>query len=165
VLDTFRSAYDPMLHSWLRFRAHIVPEAGASAVTAVVPDDVSAPRSQHGVWRLLATNNRELARGVALHASPGLALVDAEVLQQGSAALTTHIVRGASSTAHGWLLRREGVAAVMCARWYESAADAAAAARGVRAVLSDAVIVRSVNIGTRSGRRHRHAVVPMDAVG
>jgi hypothetical protein len=165
VLDTFRSAHDPMLQSWLRFRAHVLPEAAAVGAVPLMRADSAAPASQYGVWRMLATNNRELARGATLHASPTAALADAEAMKHASAGLTAAVVRGATPLSHGWLLRHDGVAVLMCARWYESAPEAAAAARAARAVLAAAVLVRSVNIGTRSGRRHRHDVIPADPVG
>jgi hypothetical protein len=165
VLNTFRSAHDPMLQAWLRFRAQLLPELANTAPAPTLPSVAAEGVGQYGVWRMLATNNRELARGAALHASPGLALTDAEALQHASASLTTSVVRGSSPMTHGWVLRRDGVAVLICSRWYESSPEAASAARAARAVLERAEIVRSVSIGTRSGRRQRHEMLPTDSGG
>ncbi|MFJ6652763.1 hypothetical protein ACIQLJ_08210 [Microbacterium sp. NPDC091313] len=165
VLDTFRSAYDPMLQAWLRFRAHLLPEFGAvgpSMLIAAAPE--AARAGQYGVWRMLATNNRELARGSTLYASPAAALTEAEALQRSSDALTASVIRAAVGGKHGWVLRRDGVPALMCSRWFESAPEAAIAARAARAALGGATLVRDVSIGTRSGRRHRHETIPADPV-
>jgi hypothetical protein len=166
VLDTFRSSYDPMLKSWLLFRAQILPEL------AVVPPDLPAEvggdarerarSGRYGVWRILATNNRELGRGAGLHATPSEALIAAQDLQGEADDLHTSVVRGTQPMTHGWVLRHDGAPVMTSSRWYESASEASSAARTARTVLATATIVRGVNIGTQSGRRHRRAIVPVN---
>ncbi|MFJ4038430.1 hypothetical protein ACIPVB_10120 [Microbacterium sp. NPDC090007] len=162
VFDTFRSATDPMLTSWLAFRARILPTAAPPPIRSA---DGAPGAGVYGVWRLLATNNRELARGTALHASPDHAWADAEHLRERAADLSTTTLRGDLSTRHGWALRLDGVPVLMCSRWYESPSEAAAAARAARMHLGRAAITRVVNIGTRSGRRYRQTREPMDLRG
>jgi len=167
VFDTFRSAYDPMLNSWLVFRAQILPEAVA------VPPDVSpvsgdererARAGRFGVWRILATNNRELGRGSGLFATPSEALATVEGLQREALDLTASVVRGVTPMTHGWVLRRDGEAVMTSSRWYESASEAATAARAARKVLAAANIATGVNIGTQSGRRLRRAIAPVNPI-
>lgn len=162
VLDTFRSEYDPMLRSWLLFRAQILGEA--DPVRQFVPRSESGAAEQgvHGVWRVLATNNRELGRCATLHPSPLAALADAESVAAAAEALTPSPVRGAQPMTHGWVLRRDGIPALMTSRWYESASEANAAAKAARKALLTATIVHGVSMGTQSGRRQRRALVPVE---
>ena len=165
VFDTFRSAYDPMLNSWLVFRAQILSE------TLVVPADISPSNSDEreraragrfGVWRILATNNRELGRGSGLFPTPSEALATVEMLQREAMDLTASVVRGVTPMTHGWVLRRDGEAVMTSSRWYESASEAATAARAARTVLAGATVATGVNIGTQSGRRLRRAIAPVN---
>ncbi|WP_295823667.1 hypothetical protein [uncultured Microbacterium sp.] len=162
VFDTFRSATDPLLASWLSFRARILPAAAAPQIRSA---DGAPGTGVYGVWRLLATNNRELARGTVLHPSPDRAWADAEHLRERAADLSSITLRGDLSTRHGWALRLDGEPVLMCSRWYESPGEAAAAARATRTYLGGASITRAVNIGTRSGRRYRQTREPMDLLG
>ena len=63
---------------------------------------------------------------------------------------------------HGWVLRHEGDAVLTSSRWFESASEAAAAARTARAVFAVATVASGVNIGTQSGRRLRREIVPVN---
>lgn len=156
VLDTFRSAHDPMLRSWLHFRTLILAEADA---TLPRPLESTAGLGVFGVWRVLATNNRELGRCATLHASPAEALKDAEMAKLGAAQLSATVVRGTQPMTHGWVLRRDGHAVLTASRWYESASEANAAAKAARAAVDSAAVVGGVSIGTQSGRRHRRSLV------
>lgn len=162
VFDTFRSSTDPLLSSWLSFRARILPTTRPPQMRSV---DGAPGAGVYGVWRLLATNNRELARGTALYASPDDAWTDADMLRSRADDLSPLTLRGDLSTRHGWSLRLDGEPVLMCSRWYESPGEAAAAARTTRAQLGRATITRVVNIGTRSGRRYRHTPQPIDLLG
>lgn len=155
VFDTFRSADDPMLAAWLAFRARALPAASAPPLPSVRTQDAPGKRGMFGVWRLLATNNRELARGSSLHESPDSAWAEAEGLRARFAELTPSVMRGSAAMRHGWALRLSGDPVLICSRWYESPGEANAAARAARDSLGRSTIVRAFNIGTRSGRRHR----------
>jgi hypothetical protein len=165
VFDTFRSAYDPMLNSWLVFRAQILPDAVAlppEIVSPIADERERARAGRFGVWRILATNNRELGRGAGLFATPSDAVTTVEALQRDAAALTPTVVRGGNPMTHGWVLRHNGEPVLTSSRWYESASEAAAAARAARTVLAVATIAPGVNIGTQSGRRLRRAIAPVN---
>jgi hypothetical protein len=165
VFDTFRSATDPMLGSWLAFRARVLPTAMAPEFLSPRGDDPVSRAGMYGVWRLLATNNRELGRGVALHPAPDEAWADAEKLSARAELLSPMTVRGDMSTRHAWALRLDGEPVLISSRWYESPSEAAAAARSARVQLGRAHIARAVNIGTRSGRRYRQPRVEVRLLG
>ncbi|MFS0794637.1 hypothetical protein [Microbacterium sp. 1P10AE] len=162
VFDTFRSPTDPMLVAWLSFRSRLLPDAAAPASLTVNRADAPHRDGVFGVWRLLATNNRELGRGCDLHPSPHHAWADAEQMSARAAEMTASVVRGPSPMTHGWALRLNGEPVLICSRWYESPGEAAAAARAARDNLARASIVRAVSIGTRSGRRHRQTRETID---
>ncbi|MFG6403660.1 MULTISPECIES: hypothetical protein [unclassified Microbacterium] len=166
VFDTFRSVYDPMLDSWLVFRAQILPDVSATPpdIIAAGSDRERSRAGRYGVWRILATNNRELGRGTGLFATPTDAMQTVTALQRDAPLLAAAVVRGSAPMTHGWVLRREGEPVMTSSRWYESASEAATAARTARAVLGVATIANGVNIGTQSGRRLRREIVPVNPI-
>ncbi len=162
IFDTFRSARDPRLSAWLLFRSYLLPELAVTqlALTEAAPPALAAPLGVFGVWRLLATNNRELARCATVFADPTAALVAARAAQAGAGEMSVSTVRGPVSTKHAWLLRRGDRPVATAARWYESAGEAAAAGRAAVTVLQDAHVAEGVSIGTASGRRSRLVAQP-----
>lgn len=161
VLDTFRSAHDPMLQSWLRFRSQMLPDFESVPPARIDSDDDEHRRrrgGQHGVWRILASNNRELGRGATLHAAPVDALAYVQRMQSVADELQVDIVRGVLPMTHGWILRQEDSPVMTSPRWYESASEAGAASGTARTAFRSATIATSVSIGTRSGRRLRRSL-------
>ncbi|MDI9890720.1 hypothetical protein AB0870_12700 [Microbacterium proteolyticum] len=157
VFDTFRSIHDPRLAAWLLFRSHLLPEWSitAGSLSETTPDGALTPLGVFGVWRLLATNNRELARCARIFVSPRAAF-DAVVAEQSRVdEMTVTAVRGPQSTTHGWVIRRGDRPVLTAARWYESASEAAAAGRAASTALATATVAQGVSIGTASGRRAR----------
>jgi len=144
-----------MLGSWLAFRARVLPTETAPVLLAPRRVEAATRTGMFGVWRLLATNNRELGRGSALHPAPDEAWADAEEMSARAEQLSPTTVRGDLSTRHAWALRLNGEPVLISSRWYESPGEAATAARSAREQLGRAHIARVVNIGTRSGRRYR----------
>ncbi len=156
VFDTFRSVHDPRLGAWLLFRSHFLPELSVTAGTLEgTPEAALTHLGVFGVWRLLATNNRELGRCARIFVSPRAAF-DAAVAEQARVdEMTVTTVRGPHSTTHGWVVRRGDRPVLIAARWYESASEAAAAGRAASSALATAAIAQGVSIGTASGRRAR----------
>ncbi|KTS78954.1 hypothetical protein NS183_18540, partial [Microbacterium testaceum] len=148
---------DPRLAAWLLLRSYFLPEMAAVHLEAQVatPSENIVSLGVFGVWRLLATNNRELARCAAVYTSPAAAVAAARREQSRAADLQLTAVRGPGSTKHGWILRSAGVPVVTTARWYESAGEAMAAGRTAVNVFASAQVVDGVSIGTPSGRRSR----------
>ncbi|KTR83917.1 hypothetical protein NS220_18910 [Microbacterium testaceum] len=157
IFDTFRSTYDPRLAAWLLLRSQLLPElAGGQLEAQASPAGTSVVTfGVFGVWRLLATNNRELARCAAVFASPAAAVEAARQDQARVGQLQLTAVRGPSSTKHAWVLRSAGLPVMTTARWYESAGEASAAGRTAAKVFATANVVDGVSIGTASGRRSR----------
>lgn len=153
-----------MLTSWLVFRAQVLPGAVVVPAEVVAGGDERerARAGRFGVWRILATNNRELGRGAGLFATPAEAAETVLRLQSSAGDLAGSVVRGAAPMTHGWVLRHEGDAVLTSSRWFESASEAAAAARTARAVFAVAAVASGVNIGTQSGRRLRREIVPVN---
>lgn len=152
IFDTFRSVRDPRLAAWLMFRSHLLPD---DTLAPRVASPSTSPVGVFGVWRLLATNNRELARCASVFASPEVAVETALAEQSRAGELHVSPVRGPAATKHAWVLRRDGQPVATAARWYESSGEAAAAGRAAVGVLSSAEVIRGVSIGTESGRRSR----------
>lgn len=163
IFDTFRSARDPRLSAWLLFRSYLLPELAASQLALMDdPTAVSlAPIGVYGVWRLLASNNRELARCATVYPSPPAAIAAVRGAQAQVSEMSVSTVRGPVATKHAWLLRRGDRPVATAARWYESPGEAAVAGRAAIAVLGTADVADGVSIGTASGRRSR--VTPQPA--
>jgi len=157
IFDTFRSTYDPRLAAWLLLRSQLLPELAGGQLEAQGSETGAGvvTLGVFGVWRLLATNNRELARCATVFASPAAAVEAARYDQARVGQLQLTAVRGPGSTKHAWVLRSGGVPVMTTARWYESAGEAAAAGRTAAKVFASANVVDGVSIGTASGRRSR----------
>ena len=157
VFDTFRSIHDPRLAAWLLFRSHLLPEWSitAGSLSETTPEASLGQLGVFGVWRLLATNNRELARCARIFVSPRAAFVAVVAAQTRVEEMSVTAVRGPQSTTHGWVIRRGERPILTAARWYESPSEAAAAGRAASAALGTATIAQGVSIGTASGRRAR----------
>jgi hypothetical protein len=124
VFSSFTSAADPMPRAWSRFREQLV-------VTAQRPVDrpESQPSGPVCVWRLLASNNRELGRSAALYPSfddARAAVVDARLMQN----VEIRSVHGPNAGTHGWFVQEPDAPPLMtCGRWYGAHAASVDAAR------------------------------------
>lgn len=163
IFDTFRSVRDPRLSAWLLFRSYLLPELAASQLALMESPSVAdalAPIGVFGVWRLLATNNRELARCATVFASPAVAVDAVGVEQSRADQMQVSTVRGPVATKHAWVMRRGDRPIATAARWYESAGEASAAGRAAVTVFRSADVVEGVSIGSASGRRSRVSAQP-----
>lgn len=138
VITMLDSSSSGALRSWLDLRSQLLRTQTA---------DVGGPRrrpagSSLGVWRMLATNNREVGRGALLHDSGEEAVRAAQAAKDNAEGMQAIVVRGAVPMTHGWVFALDGEPVMMSARWYESGVEAAAAARGARRSLA------GVQIGT-----------------
>ncbi|OZD39028.1 hypothetical protein CH252_31215 [Rhodococcus sp. 06-1477-1B] len=163
IFDTFRSVRDPRLSAWLLFRSYLLPELAVSQsalMESASVADALAPIGVFGVWRLLATNNRELARCATVFASPAVAVDAVGVEQSRAGQMQVSTVRGPVATKHAWVMRRGDRPIATAARWYESAGEASAAGRAAVTVFRSADVVEGVSIGSASGRRSRVSAQP-----
>ena len=125
VFSSFTSAADPMPRAWSRFRDQLI---SAEPRPAEDPDE---PRSGPVcVWRLLASNNRELGRSAVLYRT----FLDARaaVFEARLAAPEFEIrsVHGPNAGTHGWFaLDPGGSPLITCGRWYGAHAASIEAAQ------------------------------------
>jgi hypothetical protein len=114
--SSFSSYSDPMPRAWQRFR-DLLTSGGAGNV-----EDLEGSRSGNRsvcVWRLLASNNRELARSAGLYGTLDEAVAHVHLLRLDSTELTTVSMHGPSAGTHGWFAAtRSGLTVMTCGRWY-----------------------------------------------
>ncbi|KRE23025.1 hypothetical protein [Agromyces sp. Soil535] len=140
AFSLFRDADDPMLLAWGRFRSLLEsPRADvADSDRNVMPPTAPAP-AERTVWRLFASNNREVARGALVYTSFRAARDHVVALKARTAELEMHVVRGPVSGAYGWILALDERTSATCARWYPSSACAESATSAL-ALLRNAVV-------------------------
>lgn len=172
LFSSFHSGADPQRQSWARFREQVNTRSSASLVVVSSPEQpASAARrplassgdGESGIWRLLAPNNRELARSSFLYGS--FAAAHQHVIRlRGADALTSSTVAGPLAQSFGWFVAWRGVPVMTCTKWFGSVSSSneaaqAALASFMRAVVSDAPL-RSTTSGrrtTRAGRQGQRA--------
>jgi hypothetical protein len=165
VFSSFRSGHDPMLESWSRFREAVDPPVLAP-VAAHAPGQGLVPAAggaasggRTGVWRLLATNNRELCRSAHIYPTFSGARAHVAVLRERIDDLVVTPVIGARPGSRGWYMTLNGVIVVTCGRWYGAAASSAEAASASLEALATAVIMEESRAVTAPGRRAGRASV------
>lgn len=134
VFTEFGSRNDPMLRGWLDFRAQVLagardigPSADSRADPRADPDPERARRpvatpsgTPSGIWRLVASNHREVARSLFLYESLNKAEDHVGALQNDSDDLVVRLLKGPSAAQHGWLAESGDGAVISCGRWYSA---------------------------------------------
>jgi hypothetical protein len=120
---------------------------------AVDSEPASSPR---GVWRLLASNNREIARSSRIYVSSTEARSDIDRICLRWDELAVTEVVGRNRGMRGWYARLAEEPVITCSRWYETSSSSFAASQDATeamqiAVLSDAV--RKLEAPDQSRRR------------
>ncbi len=163
VFSTFSSTFDPMFLAWARFLRSVEvsgrPIAGilkAQAESSIVPvtgDQLSrrpdaqvsvagstGTGSACGVWRILASNNRELGRSARAYTSHASAIAHVLALRSAVGELQLTTVNGNRTGMHGWYLSHGRRPVITCGRWYGAAASGATAAAAALEALSEALV-------------------------
>jgi len=122
------------LLAWTAARDHVAAALGFAP--AAVPAGVVR------VWRLLAANNREVARSAELFDSLAAALDAATQVQERWADLEPATFHGPATASHGWAASIDGRLALTCSRWYETGPISMDACRASIASLRTAQITR-----------------------
>lgn len=143
LFASFRAPNDPLRGAWAQFRAQV----HRPPVLAQPPAEV-----QVGIWRLLAPNNRELARSAAAYTTFAAARAHVLEIQCSTAELHPVIVMDAEH-GYGWCAESDGVVVMTCARWQPTAAMAISAATTAGLALASAEVAGRPLRMTRSGRR------------
>ncbi|WP_160423221.1 hypothetical protein [Agromyces seonyuensis] len=121
TFSRFSGPNDPMLEAWRRFRGRF----------GIIDPGPQPDAAELVVWRLYASNNRELARGARLHGSADEARDAVAELRASRSQLGIQLVRGPEAGMFGWLAELGGVPVVTGARWYPASVCADAAALAV----------------------------------
>lgn len=95
------------------------------------------------VWRLLAPNNRELARSAHLYRGIADAERHATALQNAADDLEVSLVLGPRPGMRGWIATHRGVVVLTCGRWYGGAAANSESAAAAVQLVATAAIARS----------------------
>jgi hypothetical protein len=156
VLVDFASARDKSLAEWLR-SAQLLQELRRQPGDLYGDDGLVPPVGPVFGWRLVAPNNRDLARSARFFGSDADALDAIEVLRAGAARMTTRLVVAPTFRGFGWDAALDATATLMCARWYEGRAIAQNAARIVTRIVveetPDAASARPRRTAARGARR------------
>lgn len=156
----FPSPDDPMLLAWARFRGTL-----ASSPRGRVPEQRVASTAGHrsALWRLLATNNRELGRSFHLYERFDLARAHVEKLQRNPDGLSIEHVTGPTNGSRGWVILAGGKPIMTCGRWYSSMSTGAAAAAGALEALRSAVLAVDPESSAAAGKLRRRPSVSAHA--
>ncbi len=109
-----------------------------------------------GIWRILASNNRELGRSARAYTSFESARTHVLRLRAGLDDLSVTSVTGGKPGMHGWYMSSRASAVITCGRWYGAAASSAEASAATISALRDAV-VSGVSRELTPPRRGEHA--------
>lgn len=156
----FPSPDDPMLLAWARFRGTL---ASSSPRRPSGQGPLAAVGNRPALWRLLATNNRELGRSFHLYERFDVARAHVERLQRDPDGLSIEHITGPTNGSRGWVVLAGGKPIMTCGRWYSSMSTGAVAAAGALEAFRVAALARESESSTTSGRLRRHSPVIIDA--
>lgn len=160
VFSSFTSAADPMPRAWSRFRDQLT---GADNPFGRLVDPQSGPVC---VWRLLASNNRELGRSAALYRTFDDALADVSQARLVRRTFEVRSVHGPNAGTHGWFAQEpDGQPLMTCGRWYGAhAASLDAAQHSLDAFHSASVLAEGHRRLSPDRRRSVRETVPSAAL-
>jgi hypothetical protein len=147
------SAHAPAMVAWTTFRATI--DRGADAHTSLERQHalrgIPQPSSELSVtvWRLLATNNREIARCAYGYHSIAKARANARLVRSRADDVVIATIHGPVAGSHGWFATLDNGIALTCSRWYETSSLSLEAADGAIDALRHAVISRTIRSASR----------------
>lgn len=141
LFATVGHPWSQLERSWAQFQSKLDPRATADAIPA---DGV--------IWRLLASNHRELARSGRVYENFDEARSHLFALREAPEQLQVHVVV-IEPTSYGWTADGPNPKSMTCARWYANAADALSGGRAAIAALLRADVAGIAHRTTTSGRR------------
>ena len=123
VFLAFPSKNDQRFRGWASFRESIgsgrpVGDQAPVTVPRLPADHGLVELSSVGIWRLLASNNRELARSWVAYPSFEAARDDVIRLQAAVDELVVSVVRGETASQYGWLATLRGEPVISSGRWF-----------------------------------------------
>lgn len=143
--------------AWTGFRATIDRGAGLNTSLeerhALTELSSLVAEQRVGVWRLLATNNREIARCAYIYGSFLKARANALHVQRRVDDVVISTIHGPVAGTHGWFASLDGGIVLTCSRWYETSSLSLEAADGAIEALRHAVISENTRSAVPVGRR------------
>jgi hypothetical protein len=148
----------PMLLAWARFRSTLtgLPGTGSGARRVAIANQES------GLWRLLATNNRELGRSFLLYHRFDAARTHVAELQAQHDTLAIEHVPGPIKGSRGWVILAVGAPVMTCSRWYSSLSAGSEAASRAMDAFASASLAASPDSSDASGRFRRRGPLGLD---
>jgi len=152
----------PGLVAWTRFRELI--SSGMSASDPTLDDRASTVNtSPLGIWRMLASNNREVARSAIAYPTFDRARRAVLELQQVEEPFEIRTFHGPSSGTHGWAALSGGHVVLTCARWYETSSISLEVSASSIAAFRTATVTESPWQTAATAREARVARVAIQA--
>jgi hypothetical protein len=106
-----------------------------------------------GIWRLLASNSRELGRSSSVYGSFTGARAHVLELKDQCDAMVATVVTGPSAGTHGWVVTIGERIVMTAGRWYGAASASREAAAGTIEAFRVAVVAEDARHATEAGRR------------
>jgi hypothetical protein len=141
LFATVGHPWSQLERSWAQFQTKLDPRAAGRPIPA---DGV--------IWRLLASNHRELARSGRIYPTFDEARAHLLGLRDAPDQLQVQVVV-VEPASYGWTASGAERRSVTCARWYANAADALAGGRSALGALAKADVAGMPHRTTTSGRR------------
>jgi len=164
VFSAFNSASDPRLQGWLTFRSQLQSDDAAPERRVATARNAWSVRS--GIWRLLASNSRELGRSSSVYTSFAAARAHVLALQAGVDDMVATTVTGPSSGTHGWVVTVDDVAVMTSGRWYGTTSTTRDACAGALAAFRGALVTAGPRLMVEPGaRRPRRPATDAELTG
>ena len=106
-----------------------------------------------GIWRLLASNSRELGRSSSVYGSFTGARAHVLELKDQCDAMVATVVTGPSAGTHGWVVAIGERIVMTAGRWYGAASASREAAAGTIEAFRVALVAEDARHATEAGRR------------
>ncbi|TFC83242.1 hypothetical protein E3T23_02365 [Cryobacterium cheniae] len=163
VFSAFKSAADPRLHGWVAFRESV--QNVATPVRAVaIPDGhragpaVTGVPRHSGIWRLLASNSRELGRSSSVYVTFSSARAHVLELKGQCDSMVATVVTGPRAGTHGWVISVDGVVVMTAGRWYGAASTSREASAGTIEAFQSAIVAADARHATEAGQRGKRVL-------
>ncbi len=153
VFVRFLDDESPKLKPWIAHASSVL-SADSRSMPAATP---GTSGEGSAVWHLVSANNRELARGVGVHATFEQARTHAERVVAAGSNLVIEPVSEPARGVYGWYASVDGEPVMTCARWYVTdrdrrhSAELAARSIAVAVLLAGSRLTDPTLMGGRRG--------------
>jgi acetyl-CoA carboxylase carboxyltransferase component len=106
-----------------------------------------------GIWRLLASNSRELGRSSSVYSSFVSARAHVLELRDQCDSMVVTVVTGPSAGTHGWVITVSDIVVMTAGRWYGAASASREASAGTIEAFRSAFVAADARHANDAGRR------------